>query len=425
MVARYSESMKMPRAPQFDSTLGLLNKGYTLVHDTCRQLETDVYEGRLMLQKTIFMTGEEAARLFYDNARFGRQGAMPKRIQKTLLGVDGVQSLDDAAHKHRKHLFVEQLMGAEKINALAKLTHQALREEAHNWEHTSRMTLFPELQLILCRVVCRWAAVPLVEVEAKQRACDMGAMIESGGKVGLAHWHGRMARKRSEKWISDLIIKVRSGQLNVPQDSAMHAVAMHRDLAGELLPVEVAAVELLNILRPTVAIARFLIFGLQALHEYPQFKQDISQDDDTFVHMFVQEVRRFYPFFPQIAARVRHEFQWQSYRFPKGRRTILDLYGTNHDTRIWSSPTTFDPYRFSRGEPSPYGFIPQGGGDYHIHHRCPGEYITIALMKVTLRFFAFEISYNVPPQDLTASLRKIPTLPASGFIIERVARIQL
>lgn len=417
--------MKMPHAPQFDSTLDLLSKGYTLVQDTCRQLETDVYEGRLMLQKAIFMTGEEAARLFYDNARFQRQGAMPKRIQKTLLGMGGVQGLDDDAHKHRKQLFIGQLMDAEKINALARLTHEALLAEARNWEHTSRLTLFPELQLILCRAVCRWAAVPLDEVEAKQRACDIGAMIESGGKVGLAHWRGRIARKRSEKWIGDLIVKVRSGQLNVPQDSVLYAVAMHRDLEGALLPVEVAAVELLNILRPTVAIARFLIFGLQALHEYPQFKKDISQDDDTFVHMFVQEVRRFYPFFPQITARVRHEFQWKGYDFPRGRLTILDLYGTNHDARIWQSPTTFDPYRFGRGEPSPYGFIPQGGGDHHMHHRCPGEYITIALMKVTLRFFAFDISYNVPPQDLTVSLKEIPSLPASGFIIERVSRVQL
>ena len=384
------------------------------------KLKTDVYEGRLMLQKTIFMMGEDAARLFYDNARFQRQGAMPGRIQKTLLGKGGVQSLDDDAHRHRKQLFVEQLMSTEKINALAQLTHQGLQEAARTWEHTSRLTLFPELQFILCRSVCHWAAVPLQEAEAKQRACDLRAMIESGGKVGPAHWRGRLARKRSERWIGDLIIKVRSGQLRVAQNSPLYAVSMHRNPDGELLPVDIAAVELLNILRPTVAIARFMIFGLLALHEYPQYKNDIAQDDDAFQHMFVQEVRRFYPFFPQIAARVRHEFQWKGYRFPQGRRTILDLYGTNHDARLWKDPSTFDPTRFSNGEPSPFGFIPQGGGDYQVHHRCPGEYITIALMKVALRFFATEISYNVPSQDLTVSLREIPTLPASGFIIEKV-----
>ena len=373
-----------------------------------------------MLQKTIFMMGEEAARLFYDNSRFQRQVAMPGRIQKTLLGKGGVQGLDDTAHRHRKQLFVELLMPAEKINALAQLTHHALKEAARTWEHTSRLTLFPELQLILCRSVCQWSAVPLGEVEAKQRACDLGAMIESGGKVGPAHWRGRMARKRSEKWVGGLIVRVRSGQLRVAQDSALYVVAMHRDPDNALLPVDIAAVELLNILRPTVAIARFMIFGLLALHENPQYQKEVAQNDEAFVHMFVQEVRRFYPFFPQVAARVRHDFQWKGFQFSQGRRAILDLYGTNHDPRIWQDPSAFDPYRFSRGEPSPFGFIPQGGGDYQTHHRCPGEYITIALMKVVLRFFTGEIRYNVPPQNLHVSLRKIPSLPESEFIIEKV-----
>lgn len=409
----------MPHAPQFDSTASLVKQGYTFISETCRELESDIYEGRLLLQKTIFMMGEEAARLFYDDSRFQRHGAMPKRIQKTLLGVGGVQGLDGEAHRHRKHLFVEQLMAEEKIAALDNLTLGQLRDAAREWEHTSRFTLFPELQLILCKAVCRWTGVPLDDVEAKQRACDLGAMIESGGRIGLEHWRGRVARRRSEQWAGDLIIKVRSGQLVTHQHSVLYAVAMHRDMKDDLLPVDIAAVELLNILRPTVAIARFMIFALLALHEHPQSEESIIRDD-KFLNMFVQEVRRYYPFFPQIAARVRHDFQWKGYDFPQGRRAVLDLYGTNHDARLWKSPDTFDPYRFGKGEPRPFGFIPQGGGDYAVHHRCPGEYITIALMKVVLRFFTQEISYNVPPQDLHINLARIPTLPASEFIVEKV-----
>lgn len=412
--------MKMPHAPQFDSTLSLVNEGYQYILNTCQALETDVFEGRLLLQKTIFMMGEDAARLFYDNAKFQRRGAMPGRIQKTLLGIGGVQSLDDNQHRHRKQLFVQQLMPAERIESLAQITHAILRKAADSWQHTSRLTLFPELQLLLCCAVCEWAAVPLDEVEAKQRASDLGAMIESGGRIGPAHWEGRLARKRSEQWTGGLIAKVRSGRLAVPQDSVLYAVAMHRNPNGELLPVEIAAVELLNILRPTVAIARFMIFSALALHKHPEHSKAIAENEDAFLAMFVQEVRRYYPFFPQIAARVRHDFQWKGYSFPQGRRVILDLYGTNHDVRLWENPSVFVPQRFAHGDPSPYGFIPQGGDDYAIHHRCPGEHITIALMKVFMRFMVQEISYSVPSQDLTISLNRIPTLPASGFIIGKV-----
>ena len=95
--------MKMPRATEFDSTLSLLRQGYELVPNMSRKLGSDIYAGRLLLRKAIFMTGEEAARLFYDNEKFQRHDAMPKRVQKTLLGIGGVQGLDDECHRHRTH----------------------------------------------------------------------------------------------------------------------------------------------------------------------------------------------------------------------------------------------------------------------------------------------------------------------------------
>lgn len=415
--------MKLPQAPEFDSTLALLTEGYELILNRCRKLDTDVYEGRLLLQKTIFMLGQDAARIFYDGEKFQRKGAIPLRVQKTLLGIGGVQSLDDELHRHRKQMFVQQLMRPEKIEALKSLAHQELADAAKTWSYTSRMTLFPELELILCRAVCRWTAVPLADIEAKQRACDLAAMIESGGRMGPNHWEGRFARKRLEQWTARLIRAVRSGTQVAPEDGALYAIALHRDLDGELLPEGIAAVELLNILRPTVAIARFIIFGALALHEFPEYKHQIENDDE-FLQMFVQEVRRFYPFSPQLTARVRNDFQWRGYTFPKGRRVILDLYGTNHDARLWENPASFNPQRFRQYDGSLYGFIPQGGGDYQIHHRCPGEIITIELMKVFMRFMTQEVTYNVPKQDLTISLAKVPTLPASGFIIERAQLIQ-
>jgi len=38
----------------------------------------------------------------------------------------------------------------------------------------------------------------------------------------------------------------------------VHAIAWHRDGEGRLLDTKVARVELINVLRPTVAVARFI-----------------------------------------------------------------------------------------------------------------------------------------------------------------------
>jgi len=138
------------------------------------------------------------------------------------------------------------------------------------------------------------------------------------------------------------------------------------------------------------------------------------------VELFVQEVRRFYPFFPLQGARVRTPFDWQGVHFPVGRRVLLDLYGTDHHPQLWEKPDRFDPDRFRGWDGGAYDFIPQGGGDHHTGHRCPGEWITIELMKRAVTILTGEMDYDVPDQDLRVSLRRIPTLPASRFVIANV-----
>ena len=48
----------------------------------------------------------------------------------------------------------------------------------------------------------------------------------------------------------------------------------------------------------------------------------------------------------------------------------------------------------------PFNFVPQGGGDHLVNHRCPGEWITIEFMKVAAEFLARRVAYVVPEQDL-------------------------
>src|SRR3546814_20911466 len=87
-------------------------------------------------------------------------------------------------------------------------------------------------------------------------------------------------------------------------------------------------------------------------------------------------------FFPAVAAIVREQFEWRGHRFPQGRRVLLDLYGTNHDGRCWPQPERFDPERFLGEEPDRFAFVPQGGGEPAVPHRCPGEPITTRIMNV-------------------------------------------
>lgn len=410
---------QMPRETALDSTLALLGSPYDFIGERSRRHGSDVFEARLLLQRTICMTGPDAAELICDPERFVRRDAMPDRITKTLIGKDGVQSLDGDSHRVRKTMFMS-LMTPAGIARLNEIADGEWRAAAAPWAGRDRVVLYDEVRRVLTRTVCAWSGVPLPDGEVDRRTGQLTALFEHAGSIGPQHWRARLERRRAEGWAADLVRRARAGALDPPEGCALRAVADHRDADGRLLDERVAAVELLNVLRPTVAVAVFITFAALALAEHPGARGRLAAGEPGYAERFVQEVRRFYPFFPSVAARVRRSFEWQGYAFPTGRRVILDLYGTNHDPRAWSSPDAFDPDRFSTWHGSPYSFIPQGPGDHYANHRCPGEWITIALMQHATMFLATTLRYDVPEQDLRIDRSKLPALPRSRFVMSNV-----
>lgn len=412
---------RFPSTGSVEDTVAYLRSPYTFIRDHCKQLNSDIFSGRLLFEKTLFMTGAEASELFYDSSRFQREGAMPSLVKNVLLGKGGVQGLDDAPHLHRKQMFMK-IMTPQSITRLSKIFEDELESRMLEWQQQREVQLYSQMCSALTLSVCAWAGVELEESSRQQVTRDLSAMFNKVGKVGWSHVEARMARRRGNRWAAEKIEAIRQASPVMSDESQMTPagiIAFHRDLQGQLLPVEVAAVELLNILRPTVAVAVFITLGAHAMHQFPEARPSlpISEED---LRCLVQEIRRFYPFFPLVAARTKSSFDWKGWQFPVNQRVLLDLYGTNHDARIWAEPDCFKPSRFLHDKQSPYDFIPQGGGDFSAGHRCAGEWITISLMGVAMRTLLERLSFQVPAQNLMIDMSTLPALPGSGFLINDV-----
>ena len=414
-----SNAKKMPREEGIDHSLSLVREGYMYILNKRRSFNSDIFETRLLGKKAICMGGKEAAELFYDPEKFKRKDAAPNRVVQTLFGKNGVQALDGQAHKHRKEMFMS-IMSPAELSRLTDITKKQWVLAATKWQEADKVILYEETKEILCRTACEWAGVPVQESEIKKLTSYFGSMFESAGAMGLKHWKGRNARNNAEKWVKELIEKVRQGTVTPPENTALYRFAWHRELDGDLLDIEIATVEIINILRPIVAIAIFINFIALALHHYPEEREKLQIGDEKYAEMFIQEVRRFYPFFPFVVALVKQDFTWNDYQFEEGTLTLLDLYGTNHDPKIWDNPDVFNPARFSNWQESPFSFIPQGGGDYFGGHRCAGEWVTIEVMKVSLDFLVNQITYEFPDQDLSYNMVDIPSMPHSKIVIENV-----
>lgn len=399
-----------------DRTVQLLKDGYLFLPRMRWKHEADIVPLRVLGQPAIAVYGPEGARMFYERPEIERRHAVPGRIQKTLFGEGGVQTLDDRQHRHRKEMFM-RIMEAERVKELGEVTSDTLRRHGQKWFGRRSLNLTKAAEEVLMEAGAAWAGVPIPDSSVGRRARQMSTMVDSFAAIGLRHWAGRFMRRRVEHWISSIVEEVRAGELEPPPGSALSVITHHRSLDGEPLPPRLVAVEVLNIVRTLVAVGRFVAFTGLALYEhggYPETDEELKR--------YVHEVRRFYPFAPFIGGRVDRAFEWEGTRFPKGAMVLLDIYGMNHDSRWWDGPQRFDPERFASRPISPYDFVPQGGGDFHLHHRCAGEDATITVLMEFTRFLSRETTADVPPQDLTIDLGRIPARPASGFVVSNLRR---
>lgn len=405
--------MELPHDPLLDSTRAFFSEGCDWIGNRCRALGTDVFRARILLRPVVCMMGEEAARRFYDGESFTRAGAMPQTTLRQLQDKGSVQTLDGAAHRHRKQLFLSMMVG-DPAEALADAFERRWHAELPQWRNQEEVRMHEAFGRLLCGAACDWLGVPIEDDALDRRTHEMLAMIDGAGSVGTRAWRGLALRRRAERWAREVVTQVRDGTRTAGKDTPIARLAGFRDIDGELLDLRTAGVELLNIVRPTVAVARFLCFATLALHQQPGAAAFVAAREPARLQAFAQEVRRFYPFFPVIGGRIRTPFQFRDHEFGQGDWVLLGLHATNHDPRLWEAPEAFRPERFLDREPGVFALIPQGAGAHADDHRCPGEWITLALLR-RLVSLLHAAEYRLPPQDLTIPHDRFPTLPRSDL----------
>ena len=412
-------SSTIPRRRIPDETAGLLRDGYLFGIRRFDRMHTDAFQTRLALRSVVVMRGRDAARFFSEGGRFTRAAAMPASATHLLQDAGSVQQLEGEAHAARKHEFIE-LLGVSARTALvetfAREWERAFARPRMDGRPVVLQRLFSD---ILARSAATWCGIPDVDSVAAQDGRRFAEMIEGAGRVGPPNWAARTRRHGVERRAAELVDEVRTGRRPADDASALARISALRDSNGAELPREVAAVELLNLIRPIVAVGRFLVFAALALRRRPDWAERFrdGQGDSTELRAFVDEVRRFYPFFPMIAGRASTGLAWHGHRFVPGDTVALDLYATDHDERLWPDAERFLPERFQNDPAGRNSLVAQGGGDYAEGHRCPGEPATVELMAEGIRRLV-GLRYRLPDQDLRVSLRRMPAGPASGLVIE-------
>lgn len=399
-----------------------LDEGYLLLSELRKEANAPVVKARLLNKEVIAIYGKEAAKKFYDPRNFKREGAMPKIVLKTLFGENGVQTLDGQAHEHRKTIFMD-LMTPKRMEEYHRILDKNLTQKLDRQQ--GQFELFDLAKDVLFRSICEWAGIDLSQLtkkEVDQLAEYQISMISSAVTNPATHIKGIDNRKKSEKWAQSLIENARINPVAGKEDVALYAFAKATDDHGELLPIDVAAVELLNVIRPTVALTVWIALMGHALFSRPDIYQRLHAEFDQLQDSFIQEMRRYYPFFPMLPAFAIQDVEVDGYLIPKDSWVVLDLYGTNHDDRMIETPEVFRISRYLGKEKhisydEEYEMIAQGGGEFKTMHRCAGEWITLHTLRVFSDQLVNKYQFSIPEQDWSIPMNQFPTYPKSRALL--------
>lgn len=399
-----------------------LDEGYLLFSTLREEANAPVVKARLLNKEVIAVYGQEAAKKFYDPNNFKREGAMPKLVLKTLFGEEGVQTMDGQSHEHRKTIFMN-LMTPKRMEDYHQIVDKNLSEKLD--QQQGEFDLFDLSKDVLFRSICEWAGIDLSKIpkeEVEQLADYQISMISSAVTNPATHIKGVENRKKSEKWAQSLIEDARIHPVANKEEVALYAFANATDEQGELLPINVAAVELLNVIRPTVALTVWIALMGHALFSRPDIYQRLRAEFTQLKDSFIQEMRRYYPFFPMLPAFATKDVEIDGYMIPKDSWVVLDLYGTNHDERSIESPEVFRISRYLGKEKhisydEEYEMIAQGGGKFEAMHRCAGEWITLHTLRVFSDQLVNKYKFSVPDQDWSIPMNQFPTFPNSKALV--------
>jgi fatty-acid peroxygenase len=361
------------------------------------------YRTRLAGRRALVVGGEEGAHLLYDQDRVRRRGAIPAPTKRALFGKGAVHGLDGAEHAHRKAMFIG-LLDSEAVGSITASAAQRWSDTLTRWRAGETFAIQPMAATVLGGAALQWAGIPSPVEQVAQRSRQLVEVVDGFGSFGPRFGRSLQARRRSQTWIQAALLQARRRPQTAPP--VLATVATHRNLDGSLLDLDVAAVEVHNLLRPTVAVSWLICFSALALARDPSLRAAVATQDDTVLEAFAHEVRRLYPFVPVLAGIATRGFDWQGDSISAGDLIVLDIYGSHHDESAWPRPDQFDLQRFRGREPGPFELLAQGGGDARTGHRCPGERLTIELLKQAA-FMIAQTSWSIStPQTLF--LRRMP-----------------
>jgi hypothetical protein len=223
-------------------------------------------------------------------------------------------------------------------------------------------------------------------------------------------------RQRFDAVIDSLIAAARSDPAFEARNDVLAVLLRVRDDNGEPIPDRHIANELLTFVGAGhETTANQLAWILEQLRRHPQVLERLAAEEDAggsaLRQATIYEAQRIRPTIVASFRRTKARVRLGDWVLPEGINVTVNFQLAHESAANFPDPDSFNPDRFLNANPTPFRWIPFGGGV----NRCPGASFAHMEMDTALRTLLREFRFE--PTDGRGERRRyrgVAIMPSRG-----------
>ncbi len=320
---------------------------------------------------------------------------------RPIVGSSSFMLLDEEEHLNGRRIVLPALQ-RRVIERETEWVLDAVRRAISSWPRDVSVPLHPRLRALTLEVILRRIfggrengseeRLPIL----RERVLAMLAVTASPAfpVPSLRHGPGRrtwtrfLADRADVDGLIHLLIDERREQAGGDSEDVVAMLLKARNGDGSPMTRTQLRDNVMSlILAGHETTASQLAWAFQLLAHNPlaqrRLIEEIDADaGDEYLTATIQEVLRHRPVFLfAIPRAVKQPIEIGGWIYRPPAHLLACIYLLHHDPDVYPEPEEFRPERFLEGQPSPYTWLPWGGG----RRRCPGSHLAMLEMKTVLR----------------------------------------
>jgi cytochrome P450 len=399
-------SPPLPPGPGIVATFGFFRNPYRFL-DECARRYGDWFTVRVPGVASFVFTSDPAAirEVFQGDPAILHAGEANRPLG-AFMGERSVLFLDGDAHLHDRRMIMPAFQG-ERMRAYGPMMRSITRAAIAKWPTDVRFPVYPEMRAMTFEVIMRAAfgldesaeAAWLKDLIARLFALYSGRFASlfqlPAFRMDIGAWSpwGRVVRLNREMeaaLFAEFARRRASPEKN--REDILSMLLAARDENGAPLSDRVLRDEMMTILlagHETTAAS--LAWATHRLGQHPDLARaaydeiaGLADDADPasmrYLDAFINESMRLSPVVANAGRVLQADMKIGGRELPKGVTIAPCIYLIHRRPELWPDPEKFNPARFMDSRPSPYTFIPFGGGT----RRCLGAAFATYQMKIVL-----------------------------------------